>query len=139
MPDDLKWCRVCQLTKPLEDFHIQRKSKDGRQPRCKPCAIAAVVQWQRDNPERHWVKQRRSDLKRRYGLTEQARTDLLASQNGRCAICGTAESADVQLKVDHCHTSGTVRGLLCHLCNVALGMFEDDTARLRRVAAYLDR
>lgn len=96
------------------------------------------MQWQRDNPERHYKKQRRSDLKRRYGMTESDLAAMLERQEGRCAICGINGGAVGGLKVDHCHTSGRVRGLLCALCNTGLGMFEDDEHRMHRAAAYLD-
>lgn len=137
MSGETKKCRDCGTDKPLEEYHRSAKAKDGRQSRCKPCAIALVIQWQRDNPHRLRAKQRRSDLKRWYGMTEQEHADLLASQGGTCAICGAAEDADTRLVVDHCHASGIVRGLLCSLCNTALGSFKDDIARLRRAAAYL--
>lgn len=132
-----KVCADCGQEKPLEEFHRKSKAADGHQNRCKPCAIALVIQWQRDNPHRLRVKQRRSDLKRRYGMTEQDHAELLANQDGSCAICRTPEVALARLVVDHCHSSGKVRGLLCDLCNGALGSFKDDIAKLSRAAAYL--
>jgi len=69
----------------------------------------------------------------KYGLTFGDVERLVAFQGGRCAICG--EKA--RLVVDHCHTSGRVRGLLCRRCNVALGGFGDDVGLLRRAVQYL--
>lgn len=83
---------------------------------------------------------RRTRLKT-YGLTEVDYQRMLATQNGRCAICGTTQgrrkSDDHPLYVDHDHKTGKVRGLLCQPCNSALGMFEDDPERLRKAIAYL--
>lgn len=54
-------------------------------------------------------------------------------QNGCCAICGKAE----RLVIDHDHSSGIMRGLLCHTHNTALGLFGDDAELLRKAANYL--
>lgn len=137
MPGETKECRTCGVDKPLGDYHRKASAKDGHQAHCKPCAIASVIRWQRENPHRHYVKQRRSDLKRWYGLTEEDLAALLVNQNGGCAICGALEGPGIRLVVDHCHAIGTVRGLLCDPCNTALGCFKDDVSRLRRAAAYL--
>lgn len=139
MNSTAKVCRGCGEEKPLSEYHRRRAAPDGRQRKCKQCATALVVQWQRDNPERHRQKQRRSDLKRQYGLSEAQYNDMLEKQGGACAICGVFQSPDRPLNVDHCHMSGRVRGLLCWLCNAALGRFKDDTDLLLKAAAYLDR
>lgn len=75
------------------------------------------------------------DLKKNYGLSLDEFHTMLAQQCGKCAVC----LRDCALNVDHCHTSGVVRGLLCSGCNVALGRMQDDPARLRRAADYLER
>lgn len=94
------------------------------------------------NPERYAERNRRTRLKS-YGLTEAEYMEMLASQSGRCAICGTTngrrKSETHPLYVDHDHSTGAVRGLLCQPCNSALGMLEDDPERLRRAVEYLTR
>src|SRR6266498_598017 len=68
---------------------------------------------------------RRYERLRKYGLTPEEFEQLLASQGGRCAVC---RSADPQTPkrgtwcVDHDHVTGQIRGLLCNLCNRAIGM-----------------
>lgn len=65
---------------------------------------------------------------------------MAAAQGGVCAICGNG-AEDTQhglLHVDHCHDKGHVRGLLCSPCNLALGLFRDNPALLRRAAEYLE-
>lgn len=52
-----------------------------------------------------------------------------------CAICGTTE----QLVGDHDHKTGRPRGILCRKCNLALGNMDDNPARLRAAALYLER
>lgn len=69
-----------------------------------------------------------------------------AAQGGRCAICRTPVAnileydgdARLSTHVDHCHTTGAVRGILCRDCNTGLGGFRDDPERLRAAMAYLE-
>jgi len=56
-----------------------------------------------------------------------------------CEVCGQKNKTGKRLVFDHCHASGVFRGWLCHRCNVALGNVEDDPARLRALADYLER
>lgn len=74
-------------------------------------------------------------LEERYGLPEGSYAGMLAQQGERCAICGLAGQV---LQCDHDHGTGTVRGLLCHKCNKALGLFGDDADRLRLAVRYLE-
>jgi hypothetical protein len=66
-------------------------------------------------------------------------------QNWLCVICGEPEtsvsvkSGEIrELAIDHCHTHGHARGLLCNNCNRAIGLLKDDPAILRKAADYLD-
>jgi hypothetical protein len=76
---------------------------------------------------------------RKYGVTLADYDAMLAAQGGKCAVCLT--TPDTQrygvFHVDHCHTSGAVRGLLCRGCNNVLGVVNDDPAALARAIAYL--
>jgi len=74
-----------------------------------------------------------------YGLTPEQYDALLAEQDGKCAICRTDDWPGKGPHVDHEHETGKVRGLLCGKCNVALGNMDDDPARLRAAADYLER
>jgi hypothetical protein len=79
---------------------------------------------------------RRARNLRQFNLTLDGYADLLADQGGVCAICRKAPQAK-PLCVDHCHTTGAIRGLLCGPCNTALGMLGDDPDRVDSAAAYL--
>ncbi|WP_329046975.1 endonuclease VII domain-containing protein [Streptomyces sp. NBC_01422] len=74
-----------------------------------------------------------------YGMTVEEYRSRLQEQDGRCAICGDVPEEGKRLNIDHDHASGAVRELLCRWCNYALGNAKDDPARLRAMAAYLDR
>lgn len=96
-------------------------------------------------------RNRRTDahrLKRRlslYGLTQADYDDLVAVQRGQCAICTTTEPGSRGWFIDHDHgccpgigsCGNCVRGLLCHDCNLLLGMAKDSTERLDRAKTYL--
>ncbi len=63
---------------------------------------------------------------------------LHTRQEGRCAICNKKEPDDGRrFAVDHCHTTGKLRGILCGNCNRGIGFFHDSTTLLRRAAFYL--
>lgn len=65
---------------------------------------------------------------------------MLKTQGGRCAICPKKVSLDGKaLSVDHCHTSGKIRGLLCSECNRGIGYFTDNPELLEAAAAYLKK
>lgn len=82
-------------------------------------------------------------LKRNYGITLSDYERMYAEQSGRCKICGgegfvmNKDRHRVKLVVDHCHATGKVRGLLCHNCNRALGLLNDNIQSLENAIAYL--
>lgn len=61
--------------------------------------------------------------------------EMVRAQDGLCAIC--SDPITTSSPVDHCHTTLKVRGILCRSCNIGLGHFKDDPARLERAIAYL--
>lgn len=70
----------------------------------------------------------------RYGVTREWFNNRFT---GKCEICkGLVEHGSVN--IDHCHTTGKVRGLLCHLCNKGLGAFKDNLEALRAAVTYLE-
>jgi hypothetical protein len=82
------------------------------------------------------AKQTRSRKLAGYGLTQAQFDAMLIAQNGNCAICMAPMDSP---RVDHCHKTGAVRGLLCKGCNSGLGMFRDQPSALMRAADYLTR
>jgi 6-phosphofructokinase len=72
----------------------------------------------------------------RYGITPEAQEQLLAEQNGVCAICGEIRGKR-GLVIDHDHTTKIVRGWLCGKCNMGLGLFDDNPMWLEQAAEFL--
>ena len=96
--------------------------------------------WVSKNKERVKSLKRQSALLRNYGITTEDYDRILQSQAGNCATCGRTDSGrpkNPRLVVDHNHKTGKVRGLLCSLCNVAIGMIQESPERLERIKTYL--
>jgi len=80
-------------------------------------------------------------MKNNYGLDFDEYNKLLEKQNGACAICGSLppNTHKKRLSIDHCHTTGRVRGLLCDSCNTALGLLKDSPDLMLKAISYLAR
>jgi hypothetical protein len=77
-------------------------------------------------------------MKSLYGLSQQRYLTLLSCQDGLCAICGKTNTNGKYLSVDHDHSTGEVRALLCNPCNLMIGNARENTETLRRAALYLE-
>jgi hypothetical protein len=134
------------MEKPPIAFHKKAASKDGLQSACKECNGYVVKQWQKDNPEAYEAIWKRNSygpeavLKRkasRYGITVDELKSMIDRADGKCEIC--RRNPRQSLVIDHCHTKGNVRGLICEKCNQALGLFADDIDSLKRAINYLNK
>jgi hypothetical protein len=125
---------LCQVEKPLEDFPKHNQIKDGRHPRCKECR--QIEQRERYNQTFAYQKVRRKKETTRqlYNLTEGQFIELLNEQGGCCSICKRLLEKPC---IDHCHTTGKIRGILCNNCNAGLGMFKDNPEWCEKAAEYL--
>lgn len=113
---------------------ICAKSREKNRP-----ALAAK---QRDRNKRLPNEQYEVKLRNLYGMTREQFDIMFESQNRCCAICQSPLQPRVNRKtgtnIDHCHTTGKVRGILCLLCNLGLGQYRDNPALLRAAAEYLE-
>ena len=132
----MKKCTNCKKEKDLSEFYTDKKSKDGFRYNCKSCGSKAHT----DNRKHRSKLARNNKLKRMYGITQQDFITMLEEQKSKCKICGinSLEELGTILYVDHCHTTGKVRGLLCQKCNTGLGYFKDDTEILKKATKYLE-
>ena len=92
--------------------------------------------WQKENKERDKLLQFKNGLLRNYGISYECYIELERSQNGKCRICGTTPNR--RLDVDHCHTTGKIRGLLCSNCNTALGLLKENPHIFQKAVSYLE-
>lgn len=83
------------------------------------------------------VRQKKTRMKKKYGITSEKWAELFESQDSRCAICRSGSTAGQGWHTDHCHTGNFVRGILCYHCNVMLGLARDNTQILEAAIAYL--
>lgn len=116
-------CSVCGPTR----IEVRHKS-GGRRERYCPQGPS------RDTGPRTTEYRRREHFRREYGLTPEAVDEMRDRQEGRCAICG---GTPPKLFVDHCHSTGKVRALLCHGCNSGIGHFRENTDALLAAVRYL--
>jgi hypothetical protein len=91
--------------------------------------------------KKNHTSRRKYELLRRYKLTTVVYDEMFKNQNGRCFICGKKynQIPKKTLFVDHDYITCKVRGLLCHNCNVGLGMFKDDKNILLSAVNYLEK
>ncbi|SRR6266566_63035 len=137
-----KKCANCEEYKDLSDFSPSEGKAYGVSAWCKRCI--AQVKNTRYTLERARVEH----LWRVYGLTMEEYEQMLSDQSSLCACSGRSETRRVRrkkrsenaplLQVDHCHTTGRIRGLLCSACNQALGLLEEDPRRIKALLRYVE-
>ncbi len=159
----MKTCSKCKKQKSREEFYSS-PSKDGLRGECMGCERTRARDWQRLHPEsrrksvrkwqaahpetsrrknREWKlrnKDKCSDMALRYGygITLSEYNCLLEKQGRHCAICKKGK-CNTRLVVDHRHSTGTVRGLLCHNCNLLLGHCKENSDILNSAREYLEK
>lgn len=156
-----KTCSKCCKEKPLTEFY--KDIKGYYVSPCKECRkiyansryyipeVNARIRNYRQNPKVKIYQQsvqnkaivRKFRLKHKYNITPVEYDQLLTKQDGVCAICHKPETrlckggSPSHLAVDHDHTTGKVRGLLCSKCNTVLGLTEDNISLLQNAIKYV--
>lgn len=139
----MKTCTKCGESKPLDFFWKDKRRPNGRMSACAACKGIAAKTWAKNKPGYNadrYLKIKESErerhLVRKYGVSLADYSRMLKDQGGMCAVCGKKQGRSFD--VDHCHSTGIVRGLLCTNCNRLIGHAADDPDRLRKAADYLD-
>lgn len=130
----MKTCTHCKIDKPLSSKHWIRNNRTsvGWCSTCKECRNA-------DKRASRTDEVRRYEKLKRYGLNYATYCEMLAAQDNQCAICSVTFTSEFYTHVDHDHDTDKVRALLCHHCNVGIGMLKESPAILSRAAAYLEK
>lgn len=144
-------CYKCKTEKATDQFMPSEQRKMGYK-RCRLCLnrylqvisklprAARRRNYYEKNPEQRARDRRRDAITSKYNVRVSWIEDLLKHQKGRCAICKSKQSKGFKsLCVDHSHSSGEVRGMLCDRCNSGIGQFRDDPALLASAILYLVR
>lgn len=152
-------CRVCDIEYHKNHYQLNKQRIDKQVKEWKEKNIEKVKEdkkkWQQNNKDRHHetnVKYRdkhrvRLNIMarvREYGITIEEYKAMIVAQDNKCAICFLPETKiwrgkQTELCLDHCHKNGGLRQLLCFQCNLGLGAFKDDPARLQSAITYLKK
>lgn len=145
-----KKCHRCLVVKAIDEFYNQKCRPDGKASECSECCRSRwknMPQEQKDRYRRglkdkgiQMAADRKAHLKRSYGLSVEMYNEMYDRQRGVCSICHGIETAkNRNLHVDHCHSTGKIRGLLCGNCNRLLGYAKDNLSVLVDAGVYLER
>lgn len=107
---------------------------------CNICSHTKSKEWKQANKVKAKESAKYTKTKYYYGVTREQYLSMYAITNGCCFICGEHESKFKHgLHIDHNHSTGKVRGLLCTNCNTALGKFKESKKLLDKAKDYLDK
>jgi hypothetical protein len=127
----MKTCSNCKQSLTLSNFQKNKWKKDGLSHYCKSCKHEIDRQYSISHREQIIEKLKKWRAKISYKSFDY----LYQLQKGQCAICSTSTK---KLAIDHNHTTGDVRGLLCHPCNTGIGFLKEDKNTFVRALQYLD-
>jgi hypothetical protein len=141
-----KTCTQCRETKPISEFNrcsAKARYKDGYLSCCRECrrlANNARKLELRSDPawvEKNKWRRKSHRLRGNYGIDIHEFNRMLANQQERCGLCDKPFTNDQPPRVDHCHTTGRIRGLLHPNCNAFIGLANEDIHKLEMAIHYL--
>lgn len=131
---------------PEKEYKRHKKYRENNLEKCKKIASdyyqknrEAILGRTSYHNKMHPEKQRKSNLKCKYGLSLEQFNHMFESQDGICGICKTpfGKLPINRPNTDHCKKTGTIRGLLCMLCNTGIGSFYHNSDLLEKAKEYL--
>lgn len=141
----MKTCTKCKTTKPTSEFWKSgNKKKDGTHSLrgyCIECGtVDRLKRYHEENGKERQKERSFRALMKKYGISAEVYEQERIKQAYSCYLCGEHEDKQPhkRLHVDHCHTTGKYRGLLCNKCNAGLGFFNDNIAVLQKAIEYIN-
>ena len=145
-PPEQKRCSICDTVKPISEFVRDCCRPDGFHVWCKPCRREKDTKYRAVHKERYpgrdQARHRRKWMISKYNMSPDEFLRLLSQQNGLCAICKKkppSKDGPNAWNVDHDHSTGHVRGVLCGNCNRGIGLFKDNPYTCKSAAEYLSK
>ena len=92
----LKRCNICKETKPITEFYIKKKNKDGYDYYCKDCRALYAKKYYNEH------KEHMAEITRNY--RDKARQELYEAYGGKCECCG--ETRIEFFTIDHINGNG---------------------------------
>lgn len=128
-------CTKCRTSRALSEFRVDKARKSGINPICKSCSKEYRKLLLLKDPQ----YDRKSNLKRRSGMTPEWYKRLFDHSDGKCWICLTPQK-DLKraLSVDHDHKNGKIRGLLCVHCNLGIGSMKESPQIMYAAVYYIN-
>lgn len=131
-----KWCSGCEKWLPHSAFNKNKWTKSGLQVYCEACRPGAQAKYyKRPEVRKRLTANLLTYQRAKLGVTVEDVQQMWERQNHQCAICKVPITLKAHL--DHDHTTGKVRGLLCPHCNHGLGKFKDSVENLLAAIEYL--
>ena len=129
-------CVKCKKDLALKNFYFRINKKTGTKYFSSKCIKCFNIY--------NYNIDKNFKLKKAYGITLDQYNDMLSKQDGKCMIClvdnnGLYQNKKKAFAVDHCHTTGKIRGLLCGDCNSGIGLLKENIDLLNNAIKYLNK
>lgn len=140
-----KICSLCEKDKPASAYGIRKLKYRNGEDATYYCSECRQCQKERSNKIYHSDRTKAANIHRssarkwRYGITPAVYEQIKTKQENLCAVCHKPPPEGKHLFVDHCHSTGRIRGLLCGRCNLGIGHFDDSPKLFLAVIEYLQQ
>lgn len=148
----MKRCISCNTEKDITEFYF-RKKENKYHNQCKICikeknkVYALKYKVQKSNYQKQYYVNNKNilnknrhnyDLKRTYNITLEQKEQMLSNQNYKCKCCkkDLTQLNSKRIHIDHNHTTGKVRGILCQTCNLAFGLMKECPNNIKKLLEY---
>jgi hypothetical protein len=132
-----KRCTGCLEWKPFSEYSHSSGGALGRNSRCKKCCCVYAKEWSKTREKRFGPRCPVARRAQKYKVPKETVRVLLTRES--CEACGARFGSDSDKKIDHRHSDGAVRGVLCDRCNRSLGLCDESEAVLLGIREYLLR